>query len=231
MYAQTHFPENPFSRIAKTVQFLGVIFSVVAPYAAVAEPPVAQDTTVPNRFAFTCDTYFVDKRATSVVVTVDFIPGNRSWSGAVNFYTTNGTATAGIDYQPTNGTLNFSGPGTPIPVITVPILKNDSRQTNVTVELYLTNSVADIPRPHATLIIVDTNQAPPLQISRPLQESVLLSWPALYPDFVLEKKVGYSSTNWIQAISEVDTNYGYCFVYEPLTEPPALYRLRKNTPP
>lgn len=208
---------------------LGVLLSAVQ---LIAETPVAQDTTVPNQFAFQCEVYYVDKDATNAVINVDFIPGNRSWSGAVDFSTSNATAQAGIDYEPTNGTLHFSGPGTPVPVITVPILRNESRETNVVVDLYLSNPTADIARPHAKLIIVDKDQNPPLKIS-PGNYGISLSWPAIYEGFVLEKSTDFSGDNWSSVVSAPTTNYNFCTVYDPFTETaaPAFYRLRKSASP
>lgn len=196
-----------------------------------AEPPVAADTTVPNTFAFSSDSYFAQNETSNVMVKVEFIPGDRSWSGTVDFATSNGTAVAGVDYQATNGTLHFSGPGTPVPVITVPIFKNESRATNVTVELFLSNPNAYITRSHATLVIVDTNQPPPLQISRPNADSIQLCWPAIYSGIVLEKNFDLSNPSWNEVPAAAQTNNGYCSVFEPMTDPPAFYRLRKADSP
>lgn len=224
MHSQTrHLPVFSF-----LLRLFASLFAI--PLLASAEPPVAQDTSVPNQFAFTCDTYFVDKSASNAVINVEFIPGNRSWSGSVDFYTSNGTAQAGTDYQPASGTLSFSGPGTPVPVIDVPILNNPAHTTNVTVELFLSNSNAIISRSHATLVIVDKSDDPPLHIE-PHPDGVTVSWPAIYENFTLEKSASFLGGDWGAVATQPVVNDNHCVVYDYYTETPAFYRLRKNAAP
>ena len=72
--------------------------------------PRQQDTTVPNRFAFSQDEYVVAEDAGAATITVLFYPGNRGISGSAGYRTENGTATAGEDYVHTEGGLYFDGP-------------------------------------------------------------------------------------------------------------------------
>lgn len=189
---------------------------------------IAQGTSSPNQFSFTSDTYYVDEDATNAIITVDFIPGNSSYSGSVNYSTSNGTATAVADYKAVNGTLNFSGPGMPVPVITIPIYKDNLSETNETVELYLSNPTAIITRSHATLIIVNKNPVPSLGIS-PTVNGIILSWATNFSDFTLEKKAGLSGT-WGAVTAARSISNGACRVSESCTGQPVFYRLKKTSP-
>jgi hypothetical protein len=222
-----HFLGCGFSRKNFSPIFFAIVLQAFALRAG--NPPVAQDTTSQNLFAFSSDFYFVDQSETNASIAVEFTPGDRSWSGAVDFYTSNGTARAGIDYQPTNGTLYFSGPGSPVPVVSISILDGE-HPSNSTIDIYLSNPAATITRPHATLVIVDKNQSPPLQIS-PAAFSMILSWPAIYDGYVLERSAGFPCTNWNKIEAIPSTNLNFCFVSDPLTETPSFYRLRKNVSP
>lgn len=222
-----HFPQRIFLCRTAKIGF-GIVVSLVAHF--LHAQPIAQDTTQPNQFSFSCDVYFVDKQSDNAVINVEFSPGNRGWSGSVNFYTSNGTAQAGADYEPASGTLSFSGPGTPVPVINVPILNNPSHATNVTVELFLTNSYAIINRSHATLVIVDKTENPPLRIE-PHPDGVTVSWPAIYENYVLEKSASFSGGDWSAVAAQPVVNNNHFVVYDYYTETPAFYRLRKNAAP
>lgn len=216
-------------RKKKNVLIIASVFLMAVPIQADDEsPPIAQDTTVPNEFGFMGNTFYVRDDATNATVSVYFIPGNRSYSGSVDYYTSNGTAIAGIDYEQKSGTLTFSG-GYPAPVITIPVYKNELRQTNLTVELFLTNSSASITEPQATLIILNKGERPLLQMSRTAYGTILLWWPPVYEEFVLEKNLGLSNTNWGEV--EVAPRMNYCVISEPETEAPVFFRLKKKATP
>jgi uncharacterized delta-60 repeat protein/uncharacterized repeat protein (TIGR01451 family) len=65
--------------------------------------------------------------------------GGSSETVAVNFAATNGTAVAGFDFTPTNGTLIF-GPGEVSKTFTVPILDNPFQDGTRTISLSLANA-------------------------------------------------------------------------------------------
>ncbi|MEO6034436.1 MAG: Calx-beta domain-containing protein [Verrucomicrobiota bacterium] len=194
-------------------------------------PVVAQGSSSPNVFGFASDVYYVDEDATNAVISVEFTPGDRGWSGSVNYNTENGTALDVDDYAATNGTLSFSGPGTPVPAINIPIVKDSLREGNETVEIYLSNPNAIITRSHATLIIVDKNQNPPLKIARAAGGSISLSWPSAYGDYVLEKSDSPSSTAWSPVTASRGISNGSCNVSESCNGLPVFYRLKKTSTP
>jgi hypothetical protein len=191
---------------------------------------IAQGTSSPDQFGFSSDTYYVDEDATNAIITVDFTPGNSSFSGSVNYSVSNGTATAGADYKSVSGTLSFSGPGTPIPVITIPISKDRLPEGNETIELYLSNPNAVLIRSHATLIIVNKNEVPSLGISPTANGGILLSWSTNYSDFSLEKKAGLAGT-WGLVTAARSISNNSCHVTEPCTGQPIFYRLKKTSSP
>ncbi|MEO5802021.1 MAG: Calx-beta domain-containing protein [Verrucomicrobiota bacterium] len=199
--------------------------SLCAFFPANGEPPVAQDIPAPNEFWFTSETCFVDEDATNAVITVGFRPGDRSWQGWVNYSVSNGTATADEDYTSLSGTLYFSGPGTPIPRINIPIHSDNLRESDETVQLFLWNTNAIISRSNATLIIID--KRPRLEIVPTGNGTVTLSWPAQFSDLTLEKTANLSTPTWTGVSSSQNISNGCCHVTEPCSGPPAFYRLRK----
>jgi hypothetical protein len=84
---------------------LGVLFFVRAANGQVTPKLISG----PDQFEFTSGAYFVSQGTTNALIMVRFTPGNPSWSGAVNYSTTNGTAIPNQDYSPVSGTLYFSG--------------------------------------------------------------------------------------------------------------------------
>jgi hypothetical protein len=98
------------------------------------------------------------------------------------------------------------------------------------VELYLSNQTAVINRAHATVVIVDKNQNPPVQLI-PNQYGMLLRWPAIYDGFVLEKSSSFADGSWSAVPSTPVTNNNYCVVSDYFAETPAFYRLRKSAVP
>lgn len=124
---------------------------------AQAGGPVLQDTVAADQFSFSADDYYVSEDATNAVAIVNFVPGNRSYAGSVNFSTADGTATAGADYTPVSGTINFSWNTGPAQTVRIPITADTLRQGSETVQLFLSNPNAVISRPRATLHIVQTS--------------------------------------------------------------------------
>ena len=78
-----------------------------------------------NAVSFSSATYSVAKNILTGAAVIDIVRlGTTNGTCMVDFYTTtNGTAVAGTDYYPTNGTLVFH-PGETDKVIQVPIINN-----------------------------------------------------------------------------------------------------------
>lgn len=189
---------------------------------------VPKDTTSPNQFWFSSDIYYVDEDATNAFIQVEFAPGNRSWTGSVDYKVSDGTATGGEDYNAVTGTLNFSGPSVPPPQIIIPILRDKRREGNETVQLFLSNSNAIITRSTATLVIVE--KPPALKITPGENRTIVLSWAAEDSDYVLEKSPQLFGTNWTGVASVRSISNGACCVTEPAATK-SFYRLRKTSAP
>lgn len=99
--------------------------------------------------------YTVDEDAGSATITVE-LSGPSGRSIAVDYATSNGTATAGSDYTAASGTLDF-GAGETSMTFTVDILNDAVAEADETVILTLSNALdATIGTPNpATLTIVD----------------------------------------------------------------------------
>ena len=118
--------------------------------------PSQQDTTVPNRFAFSQAEYVVAEDAGSATITVLFFPGNRGISGSVGYATQDGTATAGEDYVHVEGGLYFSGPAPRS--FSIPVIWDALDEGDQIVHLHLgggasqstaTLRITNVPRPVA----------------------------------------------------------------------------------
>jgi uncharacterized repeat protein (TIGR01451 family)/uncharacterized delta-60 repeat protein len=107
-------------------------------------------------FEFTTPTNTVIKANTNVLVSVLRL-GNTTSNAMVNFNSLGGTAQTGIEFGPTNGTLNFL-PGQTSNSFTVPVFSDNEIDGNQTVELNLTNaSGASILSPSNEVItVIDT---------------------------------------------------------------------------
>lgn len=207
-----------------------IIVVWLSPILSYADQPFAQDTTSRHTFAFTDDTFYVDEDATNAVVTVAFTPGDRSWTGWVNYSVSNGTATADADYTTVGGTLYFSGNGTPGPLITIPINHDASVEGDETVRLFLWNTNAIITRSNATLVIRDKAPKPHLIISGG-NGAISLSWPSDFPDHVLEKSTQIINPDWVAVSAPCFLSNGFWHVFDSFSGVPSFYRLKKTTSP
>ncbi len=219
------FPSNNQRNFLKAA-FVAVAVLMTRP--AVADI-VSRDTTSPNTFWFSSEVYYVEEGATNAVIAVEFSPGNRSWSGSVNFNTSDGTATAGQDYTQVSGTMNFSGPGAPVPQIVIPIAKNSLRAGDKTVQISLSNPNALITRSNATLVIVA--KPPALKIHPGGAGTVAVSWPSANSDFTLEKSSQPLGGTWTEVSSPRNISNGDCSVSEQCSPTMVFYRLRKIITP
>jgi polyhydroxybutyrate depolymerase len=119
---------------------------------AVADAALSQSTV-----QFSASTYTVAESAGFVLLTVQRT-GDTTTAVSVDFATADGTATNGLKYTATNGTLNFA-PGETNQTIAVPILNNGFVDGFTTFELSLsnpTNAVLATPTT-ATVFITDND--------------------------------------------------------------------------
>ena len=135
------------------------------PPAVLGAQPTAVLTIINDDSAvsFSAANYSVTKNVLGGFATIDVIrQGGINGTCSVNLVTTtNGTATAGVDYWPTNPTVTFY-PGDTDKQIQVPIINNSIPEGYRTVIFALTNAVnTSLSSPsNATLTIIDTVNAP-----------------------------------------------------------------------
>ena len=92
---------------------------------------------------------------------------SKSWTTpvTVNYATSNGSATAGQDYNATSGTITFA-PGVTSQVVNVGVVGDATVESNETLAVTLSNpSGATISRSSATGTIVNDDVAPPPTVS------------------------------------------------------------------
>jgi hypothetical protein len=106
---------------------------------------------------FSSANYIVNKSAGAATITV-YRSGFTNTVSTVDFVATNGTATSGLNYYATNGTLVFSN-GVTAATFTVPVIPTTTVQPDLTVLLQLSNPNNAIltPPAAATLKIRDTS--------------------------------------------------------------------------
>jgi putative cell wall-binding protein len=112
--------------------------------------------------SFDSDSYSVSEDGTSADITVTR-SGDSNIPVAVDYATSDGTATAGSDYTAASGTLTFEA-GVTSQSFTVPILDDSIYEGDKTVSLALSNATgwgATLGRLAATLTITDNEPAPP----------------------------------------------------------------------
>ena len=108
----------------------------------------------PSSVQFSTANYSVNENGGAAVITVTRTGGSAAVS--VNYATSNGTATAGADYQPASGTLNFAA-GETTKTFSVTIIDDTLVEGNETVNLTLSSPVgATLGTPAtAVLTIID----------------------------------------------------------------------------
>lgn len=186
---------------------------------------VPKDTDIPNEFFFVSAQYCATQGATNAVITVGFRPGNRGWSGSVNYATRDGTAMSNQDYTPVNGTLNFSG----VSYLTFDVSVSPGQSLPKTVMLDLSPSPNDpaamITRSNAVLS-VHFPPPPDLKIASGPNDTVSVSWPDDGTDLVLEKRVT-PDTSWNYVSPPSKDGNGICSVIDVRSGDAAWYRLRR----
>jgi hypothetical protein len=119
---------------------------------------------------FSSSTYSPAETSGNLTVTVNRA-GNSLGAVAVNYATTNGTATSGSDYTATSGTLNWADGDNADKTFTVPILDDEATEGSETFTLTLSSltGIADLGTTPATVTISDdeNNTAPVVTITSP----------------------------------------------------------------
>src|SRR5262249_33208196 len=123
------------------------------------DPSVATVTILDDDsgLRFSGPTYSVSESGVSATITV-FRSGALTNTVSVNFSTADGTATAGSDYFPTNGTLTFTN-GETSKSFTVQIIDDTIIEGDETVLLSLSNPVgqASLINPSAAVLTISDN--------------------------------------------------------------------------
>ena len=149
-----------FSGLTLTESNGGVALSVTSTGLTSTTTNVVSVTS-PALLAFAASSITVGQNAGQATIEVTRTGG---YSGAISVTvsTSNGTATAGVNYTPVNQVLNFAA-GQNSQTVTVPI-KNTSAAANMTVNLTLSNpgpNASLASQSTATLVIQGVSQPPP----------------------------------------------------------------------
>lgn len=157
-------PTDPPPTVAPTDPPPTVAPTDPPPTVAPTDPPPTA-TPVPPVVQFSAATYSVNESDGIVAITVQLDqPLNQTIT--VNYATSNGTATSGVDYTSVVGVLTFS-PGETSKTFNVPITNDSLDETDETVSLTLSNAVnATLGGINpAILTIFDSTPAPSIQFS------------------------------------------------------------------
>jgi hypothetical protein len=111
----------------------------------------------PGGLRFESPTYAVDEDAGTVTITVTRTGGDEG-TVTVNYATTNGSATAPVDYTQTSGTLTF-GPGVTEQTFTVPIVQDMVPESDETFTITLSGPSGGATLINATTTVTITGSA------------------------------------------------------------------------
>jgi uncharacterized repeat protein (TIGR01451 family) len=117
--------------------------------------------TAPGMLALSAASFSVSEGAGSVTITVNRT-GGTDCSVTVDFATSNGTASAGLDYSATSGTLTF-GPGVTSQTFVVPITDDIFDETDETFTVTISNAGggATLAAPTSATVTITDNDPPP----------------------------------------------------------------------
>jgi hypothetical protein len=188
---------------------------------------IIYDTVSPNTFWFSSSEYVVTENETNLVVTVEWSSGNRGYSGWVDYVATNGTASAGSDYEGVSGRLYFSSPAAR--TFSIPVHADSIVEGEETIQLFLSNPTAIIQQSNAVVKIEDNFTFPPIEISRGQDGMIMISWPGQTSDFVLESS-SVPSGDWSQVSTPPSLISGQCRVSQAANSALGFFRLRRNMP-
>lgn len=205
-------------------RIIPAILSTIIPCLFEANGQTIQDTTSPNVFWFSSSEYTVTETETYVLITVNWSPGSRGYSGWVDYTTADGSATSGADYVPAAGRLYFSSPASASFKIT--IHQDEAVEGEETIQVFLANPQAIIPTSNAVVRISDPVPTPRIDFTRNQDQTICLSWPAQEYQFVLERSDAPTS-GWQEVVAIQSANGGVCQVTQPAIGTLGFYRLRR----
>ncbi len=121
--------------------------------------------SVPVTIQFGSPTYSISEGAASASITITR-SGGTGGAVAINFATSNGTATAGLDYTATSG-LVFFNPGETTKTVTIPIIDDQLLEGNETVLLTLSGPTngATLGSPATAVLTIVDNEQPAVQFN------------------------------------------------------------------
>lgn len=180
------------------------------------------DTTVPNSFWFSQDTYVVAPGSDRVEVTVLFQPGNRGYSGSIQYFTKDDTAQRTVDYQAVDGVLQFSG--VPNRTFEIPIVTTAPTSSAGPKRFVVCIANAEKEILAAAQVVIEST--PRLQLAR-TSKGLLISWPAGYEGYVIEKSAAPDFANATTILSPPVRTGNFWQIEEPASEPMVFYRLTK----
>jgi hypothetical protein len=182
----------------------------------------AQDTVTTSSFWFSQDTYVASPESGDVEITVYFSPGDRSYAGWVEYYTGDGSAKAGSDYEAAAGQLDFWGVA--FQTFRIPIVPEAFNGAAKTFQVFLSNPDAWIWDSPATVIIPCV---PRLSYSV-TGANLLISWPADCEGYILDRSDSSDFATWTEVTTSAVLLENRWQVEQPLSGPSQFYRLRKS---
>lgn len=189
--------------------------------------PTPKDTGAPNQFWFSSSEYLVTESETNLVITVEWIAGNRGFTGWVDYFATNGTATVGSDFTPVSGRLYFNSPAWQN--FSIPIHADSFVEGEETIQLVIANPDAILLTSNAVVKIQDVQPLPKIDIAHGANNSIVLSWPGEPSEFALETSASAGAT-WAEVPVPQSLVNGKSQVTLACNGQLALFRLKKSNP-
>jgi uncharacterized delta-60 repeat protein len=143
-----------------------IIGGVFTTYNNIACGQIARLLSGPGTVSFSAANYSVNESAGTATITVNRTGGSVG-AVTVNYSTSDGTATAGSDYNSASGTLSFAD-GETSKSINIPITNDSQQEANETINLSLSNVTGDASlgaQSTAILTINDDDTLPSISIN------------------------------------------------------------------
>lgn len=187
----------------------------------------SQDITGPSAYYFTSEVYYSTATESAAAITVSFTPGNRGWTGSVAFETEEVTAVAGVDYTNVAGVLEFSGPAWQTFEVPLSPAPHDADKT---VRLRLRQTEPDSLLTQAEAMLIIRAAPPALAMSPDANNTVRLSWPATYTNYVVQTTTvsGLATGEWSDISTAPQQADGQCVLEFDSGGEPRFFRLRRN---
>lgn len=141
-------------------------------------------------FSFSSVAYNVKETATNVTVAVNRVGGTNGAVQVTCATVAGGSAVAGVDYTGTSGTLNWAAGETGAKSFSVPVLGNSQAQSNVTVNLVLSN-----PTNAASALGVQFTSVLTINLSTPLLSTSLAATPINFGQTLASSTLSGAFTN------------------------------------